>query len=91
MCRGRFAKDQVIPARSATTGSIFIARRAGNQQAAMATAISNNETTIKASGSVEVTPNSGLEPARPSTVLQSAQASIGQALFDRRPSPTTTS
>jgi hypothetical protein len=49
--------------RNATMGSILIARRAGKQQAAAVTAISNNATTIKVNGSVGETPNSRLEPA----------------------------
>lgn len=49
--------------RKATMGSIFMARRAGKQQAATATAISEDDTTIRVSGSVGVTPKSRLEPA----------------------------
>jgi hypothetical protein len=63
VCRGRFAEDSGHSCRNATIGSIFIARRAGKQQAATATAISNNDTTIKVNGSVGVTPNRRLEHA----------------------------
>jgi hypothetical protein len=47
---GAFRQRSGHPCRNATTGSIFIARRAGKQQAPMAMAISNNETTLKVSG-----------------------------------------
>jgi hypothetical protein len=49
--------------RNATIGSTFMARRAGKQQAATPTAISNNDTVTKVNGSVGVTPNNKLEPA----------------------------
>ena len=42
--------------RSAIIGSTFVARRAGNQQAASATSASNEAMTMKVIGSVPLTP-----------------------------------
>jgi Tol biopolymer transport system component len=43
--------------RRAIIGSTFVARRAGIQQAASATSVSNNATAMNVSGSVALTPN----------------------------------
>jgi hypothetical protein len=63
--------------RNAVSGSTFVARRAGIQQASSATLISNKVMTAKVSGSVALTPNNRLfitrvnakAPTEPSTTV----------------------
>src|ERR1041384_6899882 len=49
---------------SATIGSIFMARRAGTQQARRATTINKRDMPAKVAGSVALTPNSSVEIVR---------------------------